>query len=111
MQFTKHTHQTLYKSIDPSNSENSLHGKVVIITGASRGIGAEGTVPAFAKAGVKAIILVATNTEKLKAVAESVHKSYPDVETLEVATDISSPESVAALFERIKEKFGHADIL
>jgi len=111
MQFTKHTHQTLYKSIDPSNPENSLHGKVVIITGASRGIGAEGTVPAYAKAGVKAIVLVATNAEKLKAVAESVHKNYPQVDTLEVATNISSQESVAALFERVREKFGHADIL
>ncbi|KAH8888979.1 NAD(P)-binding protein [Thozetella sp. PMI_491] len=111
MQFTKNTHQALYKSVDPANPENSLHGKIVVITGASRGIGAEGVVPAFAKAGVKAIVLVATNAEKLKAVAESVHQIYPNIETLEVAMDISSPDSVADLFERVRDKFGHADIL
>jgi NADP-dependent 3-hydroxy acid dehydrogenase YdfG len=68
-------------------------------------------VPAFAKAGVKAIALVATNAEKLKAVEEGLNKTHPQVQTLSVTTDISSPESVAALFEKIKEKVGHADIL
>jgi NAD(P)-dependent dehydrogenase (short-subunit alcohol dehydrogenase family) len=111
MQFTKNTHQSVYKAIDPTNPENSLKGKVVIITGASRGIGATGIVPAFAKAGAKAIVLVATNAEKLKAVAESVHQINPQVETLSVATDISSAESVTALFEKIREKFGHANVL
>jgi len=111
MQFTKNTHQTLYKSINPVNPENSLAGKVVVITGASRGIGAAGIVPSFAKAGIKAIVLVATNAEKLKAVAETVHRINPQIETLEVSTDISNQASVAALFENIKERFGHADVL
>ena len=111
MQFTKNTHQSVYRSIDPTNPENSLKGKVVIITGASRGIGATGIVPAFAKAGVKAIVLVATNAEKLKSVAESVSQINSQVETLAVATDISDAESVAALFEKIRETFGHADVL
>jgi hypothetical protein len=37
--FTRVTHRDLYPSIDPSNPPLSQHGKVVIITGASRGIG------------------------------------------------------------------------
>jgi hypothetical protein len=39
-QFTPKTYQTNYPAIDPTNPQNSLAGKVVIISGASRGIGA-----------------------------------------------------------------------
>lgn len=37
--FTKKTHRELYTEIDPSNATLSQAGKVVIITGASRGLG------------------------------------------------------------------------
>lgn len=41
LQFTPHMFQDQYPSIDPKNPALSLAGKVVIITGASRGIGAK----------------------------------------------------------------------
>ncbi|KAK4232722.1 hypothetical protein C8A03DRAFT_39676 [Achaetomium macrosporum] len=111
MQFTKHVYQDVYPSIDPSKPELSLAGKVVIITGASRGIGARGIVPAFAKAGPKGIVLVATNAEKLAAVEASLKSINPEVQVLSVATDISDASSVAELFAKIKTHFGHADVL
>jgi len=40
MQFTKHAQQDAYPAIDPALPEHSLAGKVVVVTGASRGIGA-----------------------------------------------------------------------
>jgi hypothetical protein len=40
-QFTRRTHQDLYPAIDPSNSSNSLAGKVAVLTGVSQGIGAK----------------------------------------------------------------------
>jgi hypothetical protein len=40
MQFTKNAHHDAYPAIDPCLPEHSLAGKVVIVTGASRGIGA-----------------------------------------------------------------------
>jgi len=39
LQFTPKTYQDVYPAIDPTNPSNSLAGKVVIIAGASRGIG------------------------------------------------------------------------
>lgn len=41
LQFTKHVYQDLYPSIDPSRPDLSLAGRIAIITGASRGIGAK----------------------------------------------------------------------
>jgi hypothetical protein len=40
MRFTKSVFQDVYPSIDPTKPELSLAGKVAIVTGASRGIGA-----------------------------------------------------------------------
>lgn len=40
LQFTRKTFQDVYPAIDPSSPANSLVGKIAIITGASRGIGA-----------------------------------------------------------------------
>jgi NAD(P)-dependent dehydrogenase (short-subunit alcohol dehydrogenase family) len=54
---------------------------------------------------------VARSADKLEQVAQSIATSHPDVETLAVPTDIADPKSVAALFEKVKEKYGHADVL
>lgn len=41
MAFTEHTYQDVYPAIDPTTPALNLAGKVVVITGASRGIGAK----------------------------------------------------------------------
>lgn len=109
MQFTAQTHRDIYAAIDPTTI--SQKGKVVIITGASQGLGAKAFAPSFAAAGPKAIVLVARNADKLQEVADTLAKSFPDVETLVVPTDIGNPASVAALFEKVKERYGYADVL
>ncbi|USP72872.1 hypothetical protein yc1106_00146 [Curvularia clavata] len=110
-QFVPVVHRDLYPAIDPKQSSLSQKGHVIIITGASQGLGARGFVPSFAAAGAKAIVLVARNADKLAEVAKSVSASYPEVETFSVSTDIADPKSVANLFEKVKEKYGHADVL
>ncbi|KAB5570411.1 hypothetical protein GE09DRAFT_706997 [Coniochaeta sp. 2T2.1] len=111
LQFTPKTYQSNYPAIDPTNPQNSLAGKVVIINGASKGIAAMGIVPAFAKAGPKGLVLVASGPEKLAEVEKEAQKINPDVKTLAVPTDIRDPASVAELFNKVKEAFGHADVL
>jgi len=110
-QFVPTTHRDIYSAIDPSQTSLSQKGKVVIITGASQGLGARAFVPSFAAAGAKAIVLVARNANKLKQVADTITQAHPHVETLYVPTDIADPASVAALFEEVKHKYGHADVL
>ncbi|KAL1597191.1 hypothetical protein SLS60_008773 [Paraconiothyrium brasiliense] len=110
-QFTAHTHRDVYPAINPTNSSLSQSGKVVIITGASQGLGARGFVQSFAATGPKAIVLVARNSKKLDEVAAGVNEKFPNVDTLTVSTDVADPTSVAALFEKVKSKYGHADVL
>ncbi|CAJ2501321.1 Uu.00g041740.m01.CDS01 [Anthostomella pinea] len=111
IQYTKHVHSDQYPSIDPSRQELNLAGKVVVITGASRGLGAKAFAPAFAKAGVKALILLATNGDKLKTVEQQIKEINTNIETLTLTADISDPPSVSTAFKQIKARFGHADIL
>ncbi|ETS85053.1 hypothetical protein PFICI_03078 [Pestalotiopsis fici W106-1] len=110
-QFTKTVHSDVYPSVDPTMPELSLAGKVAVITGASRGIGARGFAPAFARAGVKGLVLVATNAAKLQAVASDVHKINPAVKVLCLTADVSDQTQVEAAFREAKSTFGAADIL
>jgi NADP-dependent 3-hydroxy acid dehydrogenase YdfG len=68
-------------------------------------------VPAFTKADVKGIVLLASNAEKLAATEKSVKVANPGIETLTCALDISDTKAVEAAFAKVQEKFGHADIL
>jgi len=68
-------------------------------------------VPAFIKAGVKGIVLLASNAEKLAATEKKVKEINPSIETLTYPLDISDSKAVETAFTKIKEKFGHADVL
>jgi NAD(P)-dependent dehydrogenase (short-subunit alcohol dehydrogenase family) len=71
----------------------------------------QGIVPIFAKAGPKAIVLVATGAKGLEATEQAIHKINGAIKTLRCSVDISSSSSVAKLFEDVKSAFGHADVL
>lgn len=109
--YTPHVYRDQYPAIDPTSSALSQAGKVVIITGASAGIGARGFVPAFAKAGSKAIVLVARSQSKLDAVVAELKPQFPHVDLLAVSTAVTDAVAVSTLFDTIKEKYGHADVL
>ena len=83
-----------------------VQGKVVMITGASMGIG-EATARVFAGAGAK-LVLAARSADKLEAVAHSLPN---EAETLIVPTDMTDQAQVKALMEKAYERFGRIDIL
>ena len=78
--------------------------KVAMVTGAGSGIGKACAV-ALGKAGY-AVVLAGRRLEPLQTVAATMSG-----ETLCVATDITNPQSVAALFEATRQKFGRLDVL
>lgn len=109
--YTPTVYRDQYPSIDPTNPALSQAGKVVIITGASDGIGARGLAPAFAKARPRAIVLVGRNSAKLSATEDNLRRINNETEYLSVPTDISNQASVDKLYQIISTRYGHADVL
>ncbi|MGK2243612.1 MAG: NAD(P)-dependent dehydrogenase (short-subunit alcohol dehydrogenase family) [Rhodococcus sp. (in: high G+C Gram-positive bacteria)] len=84
-----------------------LDDKVVVITGASSGLGA-----GFARAvsGVGAtVVLAARRTDRLNEVEDELRGA--GCVTLSRRTDVSSPDDCKALVQRAVEEFGRIDVL
>lgn len=79
--------------------------KTALVTGAGTGIG-QAVAQALLRDGYR-VVLAGRRLEPLNDVA----KDWDADRVLVVATDVSQPESVAALFARIQEVFGRLDLL
>jgi NADP-dependent 3-hydroxy acid dehydrogenase YdfG len=86
---------------------SDLKGKVVVVTGASSGIG-EATARAFGAAGCK-VVLAARRLDRLQTLAEEIRASGR--EALPVAADLSKLEDIRGLAEKALEQFGRIDVL
>jgi short-subunit dehydrogenase len=84
-------------------------GKVVVLTGASRGIG-RALAHAFAKAGAH-LVLAARAQQQLSDVAAECSAIRPGIQTLVVPTDITNDVHLQNLVDKTAERFGHIDIL
>jgi NAD(P)-dependent dehydrogenase (short-subunit alcohol dehydrogenase family) len=83
-----------------------LEGKVAIVTGASRGIGAA-AARAFAEAGAS-VVLAARTAQAIAAVADEINAAGG--RALAVPTDVTDPESVERLVEKTLTTFGRLDV-
>ncbi len=88
-------------------SKSRFEDKVVVITGASSGIGRE-TALQFAREGAKSA-LVSRSRERLQAVADEIGAVNPDV--LVVPADVSAPGEVKEAVRKVLSAFGRIDIL
>lgn len=86
---------------------SSFRGRVVLVTGASAGIG-RATALAFARAGAK-VVLVARRPQALSAVAREVRAA--GAEALVATADVAKPAEVAAAFRKAQRRFGGVDIV
>ena len=109
--YTANLYRSQYAAIDPSQPSLSQAGKVVIITGASSGIGARGLAPAFAQAGPRAMVLVGRNINRLHATEAALRRINPRVEYISASTDITDQAAVTNLFTFVRNRYGHADVL
>jgi short-subunit dehydrogenase len=86
-----------------------IKGKVVIVTGASSGIG-EATAREFGREGAK-IVLAARRVDKLQTLAQKVNAIGNGAETLVVQADLSRLEDIQSMIAQTLEKFGRIDVL
>lgn len=86
----------------------SFKGKVVIITGASSGIGKACAIE-FAKRGAN-VVLAARQYVKLCEISQEIHNQY-NVKTLAVQVDVSKEEECKELISQTINAMGRIDIL
>jgi len=84
----------------------SLDGKVALISGGSRGIGAA-AVRMFTTAGAQ----VAFSYRSARPQAEALVKECGTEKCVAIASDLNSPEAARALVTETAKRFGHLDIL
>ena len=86
------------------NQEKNIVNKVVVVTGGSRGIGAE-IVKFLAKLGYKVVL----NYNKSESYAQDVKKELNNVEIFKA--DVSKKEEANALIDFAIKKYGKIDVL
>lgn len=103
-------HNTLYDAIDPTSAlKDSASGKVIFITGGSRGIG-QATAVAFAKAGAKAVYITARSEQALAETRDLVRQANPNTQCAYSICDVTSAAQVEAAISDCVEKFGGIDL-
>lgn len=84
----------------------SLKGKKAFVTGGSRGIG-KAVAVGLAEAGAD-IAIVARGLEQAEETAHQIEKL--GVKAIAVKTDVTSPEQVSSMMDRILKAFGTVDV-
>jgi short-subunit dehydrogenase len=85
--------------------KSHFHNKVVIVTGASSGIGKE-TALAFGRDGAR-VVMVARRGEVLRQIAEA----NPQLQLRPIPADITTPDAAAEIATTTLREFGRIDIL
>lgn len=85
-----------------------MAGKRALITGSSRGIGAD-TAQYLAVAGAKVVINYRNKEKRALQLVEKITESGG--EAIALGADLTDPESVAQLFAAVREQWGGLDLL
>lgn len=84
------------------------NNKVVLVTGASRGIGAAAAIR-FARAGFDVVLNYRASAQQATNVAEQIKQAGQ--QCLLIQADVSDEQSVIAMFKKIQDSFGRLDVL
>ncbi|MEO7348864.1 MAG: SDR family oxidoreductase [Terrimesophilobacter sp.] len=87
---------------------HSLDGKRALVTGSSRGIGAD-TVGYLARAGASVVINYRNKEKRAVQLVETLHAS--GATAMAVGADLTDPSSVAEMFATVQKEWGGLDIL
>lgn len=97
----------LITATTPGNCDNRLQGKVVIITGAGKGIG-RGIAKVFAAEGAK-VVLVSRTEADLKKGVENITKAGGKASY--IVADITKPQDMERMAQTTLKDYGRIDVL
>jgi uncharacterized protein len=97
------------KQISTNHAINKFEGKIVLVTGASSGIGRQVSLD-FSGHGAQSIILVARSRSKLEDLEKTISRKF-NIKTIIYPCDVSKKSEVEQMGKEILDKCGHVDIL
>jgi NAD(P)-dependent dehydrogenase (short-subunit alcohol dehydrogenase family) len=100
-------HSSIVRHMSSSVRPPRLQGKLCLVTGGSRGIGAA-IARAFVAEGAR-VVIAARKEEELKAAADALNADFPGT-VLARACHTGRPEAVAELFDWIEREHGLVDV-
>ena len=96
-----------FRALRRGRQKYDLQGKVVLITGSSRGLGLA-LAEEFAGKGSRIVICAREQEELTRARAQLEQRG---AEVLDVVCDVSDRQSVQRLIEQVRQRFGEIDVL
>lgn len=97
------------KQIRTNHAINKFEGKIVLVTGASSGIGRQVSLD-FSGHGAQSIILVARSRSKLEDLEKTISRKF-NIKTIIYPCDVSKKSEVEQMGREILDKCGHVDVL
>lgn len=86
-----------------------LDGGIVLVTGASAGIGRELVLQLGARAGT--LVLLARRIDRLEQLRTELLARHPQLKVVALAADLSDEGEVATVLDRVHERVGQVDVL
>lgn len=108
--YTKVTHTTTHTSISPTLPALSTAGRVVVITGATGGIG-RATALSFAASGPKALILLGRREDALHQTADLVRAKHTTATVGTHAVDLLESDKLRQIFADVVAAHGGVDVV
>jgi NAD(P)-dependent dehydrogenase (short-subunit alcohol dehydrogenase family) len=93
-----------------TNALFSMHDKVCVITGGSRGLG-KAMARAFLEAGAKRVYVTARKAEECEATAKELSGLSENGECVALPADMSNGEEIAAFAKALAKREDHIDVL
>jgi 3-oxoacyl-[acyl-carrier protein] reductase len=87
---------------------NGLKGKIAVVTGASKGIGAS-IADHLAAEGATVVVNYVNSKNSADAVVARINQKGG--KAVAIQGDVSKPQDIQRLFSEIKKQFGHVDVL